>query len=257
MFGVHIRVHPMFWLVTVIMGWQLAKNGFHLLLIWVACVFVSILIHEFGHIAMGQFFGSRGHIVLHGFGGLAIGSNRLYRRSQRIAVCFAGPAAGFLAIGVLFLILWAMDPAVFPIYVNLTVLQLGLPTDFLMHINVLEPTHIPSPIFLFTVGELIFINVVWGLVNLLPVWPLDGGQISRDIWEGISDNGTYHSFGMSMVVAALLAIEGFAAEWRRDFLPIKIGSAYTGILFAILAFQSFQLMQYAAAERHWMDDHRE
>ena len=75
MFGVPVRVHPRFWLVSVIMGWNTVHEGFQYLLIWVACSFASILIHEFGHVAMGQIFGSRGHIVLYGFGGLAIGSN--------------------------------------------------------------------------------------------------------------------------------------------------------------------------------------
>ena len=34
-------------------------------------------IHELGHVFMGRLFGTDSHIVLHGFGGLAIGSNNL------------------------------------------------------------------------------------------------------------------------------------------------------------------------------------
>src|SRR5207302_5403914 len=60
------------------------------LLIWIACTFVSILIHELGHVFMGRLFGSHGHIVLYSFGGLAIGSSALRSRWQRIAVYFAG-----------------------------------------------------------------------------------------------------------------------------------------------------------------------
>ena len=90
-------------------------------------MFVSILIHEFGHVWMGQAFGSRGHIVLYGFGGLAIGSNRLDSRWQRIAVSFAGPLAGFAFLGILFAVLWLHDPDGFRLYALMAWLDLGLP----------------------------------------------------------------------------------------------------------------------------------
>ena len=66
------------------------------LVLWIICVFVSILIHEMGHVLMGRLFGAEGHIVLYSFGGLAIGSKRLADRWQRIAVSFAGPLAQFI-----------------------------------------------------------------------------------------------------------------------------------------------------------------
>src|SRR5438045_291862 len=106
MFGIPVRVHPMFWLVSVIMGANAFSQGVQYLLLWVGCMFISILIHELGHVLMGQAFGAYGHIVLDGFGGLAVGSNQLDVRWQRIAVCFAGPLAGFLFLGGLFLVLW-------------------------------------------------------------------------------------------------------------------------------------------------------
>src|SRR5436190_12605786 len=80
MFGIPIRVHPMFWLFSVILGWGAMNLGFSYLLSWVACVFISVLIHELGHVLMGRWFGTEGHIVLYSFGGLAIGSsNQRYR----------------------------------------------------------------------------------------------------------------------------------------------------------------------------------
>ena len=53
LFGVPVRVHPFFWLTTVLMGLN-PKGGTPPaeLLIWVAVVFVSILVHEFGHVAL-------------------------------------------------------------------------------------------------------------------------------------------------------------------------------------------------------------
>ena len=84
--GVPVRIHPWFWLMSAILGWDLVKtgpDGFLLLVLWIACVFVSILVHEFGHIFMGVVFGSRGHVVLYGMGGLAIGSADVRNRWGR------------------------------------------------------------------------------------------------------------------------------------------------------------------------------
>lgn len=253
--GTPVRVHPMFWLVSVIMGASAGDRGLHFLLIWVICVFVSILVHELGHVWMGQAFGSHGHIVLYGFGGLAIGSNRLHRRWQRIAVCFAGPLAGFVFLGLLFVVLWFADPDAFPLYVLMAELDLGLPLNTFGALGrVLREQ--PNPVVFALVSDLIFINLLWGLVNLLPVWPLDGGQISRDVCEGLSPGpGLVHSLGISMAVAGLLAVHSILATTGRQLLPLSFGDLYTAILFGILALQSFQLLQQAQAQRHWMDDH--
>lgn len=253
MFGIDVRVHPMFWLVSVIMGAGALKLGMSYLAAWVGCVFISILIHELGHVWMGQAFGAHGHIVLYGFGGLAIGSNQLYHRWQRIAVSFAGPLAGFVFVALLLAFLAIWDSGGFPYYLLLVQLNLGLPIG--------EPAvetlpRITSPLVLSIVGDLIFINLIWGLLNLLPIWPLDGGQISRDAWTGVApDVGLSRSLGLSMLVAGILAIHSFMAVIGRPLLPLPIGGGYTALLFAMLAFQSYQLLQQARAQERWRDEH--
>jgi Zn-dependent protease len=251
MFGIPVRVHPMFWLVTVLMGASLFRQGVQYVLVWVACVFVSILIHEMGHVLMGMAFGARGNIVLYGFGGLAVGSNNLERRGERIAVCFAGPLAGFVFLGLIMLVLWIVDAEAFPLYVLVVRMQLGLPPD-----NVQVGETIPHPLLIAAIGDLIFINLMWGLVNLLPIWPLDGGQISRELWLTSSpEQGLTRSLGLSMVVAALFAINSVLVMIGRPLLPWHIGSWYSALLFASLALQSYQLMQRAHAEQRWRDSH--
>ena len=32
------------------------------------------------------------------------------------------------------------------------------------------------------IWDLLQVNILWGLVNLLPVYPLDGGQIARELF---------------------------------------------------------------------------
>jgi membrane-associated protease RseP (regulator of RpoE activity) len=255
MLGTQVRVHPMFWLVSVIMGANTLHMGIQYLLVWVGCVFVSILVHELGHVWMGQAFGSHGHIVLYSFGGLAIGSNQLESRWQRIAVCFAGPLAGFVFLGIIFGILWITDPDGFPFYLMMVQMDLGLPPGEAFHLALPKISH---PLVLETISNLIFINLFWGLMNLLPIWPLDGGQISRDAWQGVSpEAGLTRSLGLSMLVAGLLAIHCFLVLIGKQLLPfpLPIGSVYTAILFAVLALQSYQLLQQAHAQERWCDEH--
>jgi stage IV sporulation protein FB len=246
MFGIPVRVHPMFWLVTLIMGWNAIEHGLPYLLIWIGCVFVSILVHELGHVCMGLIFGAHGHIVLYSFGGLAIGSSHLHHRGRRIAVFFAGPLAGFLLLGTLFLLLWIRDPEVFPAFFNMARWDLGL-APLPLGDNVWEEFDSINPLQVEVIHQLIYINLLWGLVNLLPVWPLDGGQISRDVCEGLSrERGLTVSLGISLVMAGLVAVY---------FLATMKQSAYGAIMFALLALYSFQLLQQAHSQRRWTDDH--
>ena len=66
-------------------------------MLWIACVFLSILLHEFGHVWAGRGFGSDASIVLYSFGGLAVGASDQRLRWQRIIVYLAGPGIQFAA----------------------------------------------------------------------------------------------------------------------------------------------------------------
>ena len=84
------------------------------------------------------------------------------------------------------------------------------------------------------VWDLLFVNFVWGLMNLLPVYPLDGGQISREIFvERDAGRGIVRSLWLSFIVAALVAVYALFA-WNRIFVPI---------MFGLLAFGSYQMLQ--------------
>jgi Zn-dependent protease len=236
LFGFPVRIHPWFWLASVILGANLLDNN-HLeyFLIWVAVVFVSILVHELGHALAFRFFHTRSHIVLHAFGGLAIPWSALHGRGRRILVSLAGPGAGFLLFGILFgsnyYFAWA--------------------------------NNFEKPLLIYLYESLIYVNFYWGLVNLLPVWPLDGGQVCGEICSHFSPrNGQQISIQISIVVAGVLCLYSLACvihnpqidEWLSElpswFLP---GSLWTAILFGVLAAQSYQLLQNV----RWNDSHWE
>lgn len=219
LFGVDVRVHPWFWLVSVFLGWDELRSGFEYLLLWVVCVFVSILIHELGHVLVGWFFGSKGHIVLHGFGGLAIGSSNLRSRWKRILVYFAGPGAQFLLLGLLWGLLW-----------NLA--QRGIS----LHLK---------PIAWHVLASLVYINFYWPLLNLLPIWPLDGGKISREVLDGLMPGmGLRASLGISLLVAGVLAVGFLAAANGHPLLPyVTHGDYFLVFFFGLFAFNNFQELQ--------------
>jgi Zn-dependent protease len=254
MFGIPIRVHPMFWLVSVIMGWSAMREGFAYLLLWVACVFVSILIHEMGHVLAYRAFGAEGNIVLYSFGGLAISYQPLRSRWQRIAVSFAGPWAGFVFLGLVIWLTSIVAPDVFAFLV------LKIKTWLSMEItreDRLAARPESSPYVFEAVWDLFQINLFWGLLNLLPIWPLDGGKISRELFEAfVPDNGTRIALGVSGVVAGLLALNTLMAMSGRAFLPFfDRGDFYLVLLFGLLAVGSFQAMQQMPTSRPWREDY--
>jgi Zn-dependent protease len=234
MFGTPVRVHPMFWLVSIILGFDaIIHKGVGFLLAWVGCVFVSILIHEFGHIWMGRLFGSHGHIVLFSFGGLAIGSNRLERRWQRILVLLAGPGIQLLLWVVL---LW---------------------TSVWILVAVARVTPAWREVVAFILAMLLQINLFWPVLNLLPIWPLDGGQITREVCQALMPTrGTAFSLGISLVVSGLLAVHILMASRGRPLLPyVPAFSMLTALFFAMFCVSSFTALQAEnERRRHWDQD---
>lgn len=215
LFGIPVRISPWFWLMTALLGWNALDDGFVFLAIWVWCVLVSILVHELGHVFMGQLFGTDGHIVLYGLGGLAIDSNNLPNRWKRIAVSFAGPLAGFALFGLVWLGLY-----------------LAAGRELLPPIKA-------------AVGDLLRINLFWGILNLAPIFPLDGGQISRDFLGWLTPRrGAYFAYGISFVCAALLAVNALLAANGRHLIPLAPGGLYAALLFGSLAWSSFQALQH-------------
>jgi len=246
MFGIDVRVHPMFWLVTTILGWdwyragETGAEGVGFVALWVLCVFVSILVHELGHVVAGNIFGSRGHIVLFGFGGLAIGSSDLRSRWQRVVVYLAGPGAQFLLLGVIWLLVYRLE-------------LLGGPREQVIRLVERDPA-------MFAVWMLWAINLFWPILNLLPIWPLDGGQVSRELCEAAAPrNGRRYSLVLSMLTAGVLAAHILMSQrgpglipWLNDYFRTGPLTAFFFILFAVQSYQALQ--EESHRRRNWDDD---
>jgi Zn-dependent protease len=261
LFGIPVRVHPMFWVLSAVLGWgggpdEGGSTFLAGLLVWVAVCFVSILIHEMGHVFMGRAFGGDGHIVLYSFGGLAIGIT-VPRWWQRVLVSFAGPLAQFVLLGVTLAVAWQfIIPEVFR---PLLTLDWHLPGKFIASIVNSDHHELVQDFFI----DMIEINLFWPVLNLLPIWPLDGGQISREVFTRfMGERGVRVALGLSMVVAGLLAINALCAMPRvlgKPLIPY-VGVLFAGGLFMVLFFglfalQSFQALQALETQRRWREDH--
>lgn len=241
-FGFPVRVHPYFWLVTLFMG----AGGFGSsqgvdpmdVFVWVGVVFVSILVHELGHATMQRFYGGQPWITLYAFGGLASCSDGPRSAGRRILILLAGPGAGFVLAAV---IIAALKLSGHQFGIS-TISQLDSSPIALNNpagLTLLGPVvayfeGFRSPMVNEAIRQLLYVNIIWGLVNLLPVFPLDGGQISRELFNWYNPRfGTTQALQLSAGTAVLIA--AYALLNQRF---------YIALMFGYLAYSNFQMLQF-------------
>ena len=89
----------------------------------------------------------------------------------------------------------------------------------------------------FAIRQLIYINLFWGLVNLMPVFPLDGGKICFELCNGRgSYSGQSRAYQIGMMAAGLMALY-FASPPQSNFLAAR--------MFGSLAYQNYQFYNQA------------
>jgi len=186
--GIDLYVHPTFLLVLL---WARLSEGVGIPL--VLSVFGCVLLHELGHALMARRFGiGTEDITLYPIGGVA----RLQRIPRapgaELLITLAGPAVNF-ALAFLFAILGSLDSA----------------------------AGATSSLGVF-VQQLMVINLVLGLFNLVPAFPMDGGRIFR----------------------ALLS--GWLGRARATIIAARVGRTLA-VLFAIYSLRAFNLFQVALA----------
>ncbi len=211
--GIPVRITPWFWLGSAVLGWSFADgwakasqgrlNVGTALLIWIGVVLVSIIAHEFGHAFAFRFYGIHSHVVLYHFGGIAVPDGSLdFSRQvrlgsvQQIVVSAAGPAAsmllGFIFVAIAYTRSYGMHN----------------PLPFIHPLDFLEDgARVLSVVMQATMSAILFVNIGWALMNLLPVYPLDGGQISRAMFTlGNPREGIRYSLILSIMVSAAVAV---------------------------------------------------
>ena len=238
-FGFDVRVSAWFWLAALIISAPLNAGGIQALLAGMAAMFVSILIHELGHTFAFRRFGQSSHIVLYHFGGLAIptsrsspwGANttRIDPQAQ-IMISAAGPAAQFFSAILLIFLVNAVGYAVpmMDLVARFTPEQTG---------NVIDSIAARSFLMFYS-----YISVWWALLNLLPVFPLDGGQIARNLLYLFAHPSVAVPYSLMLSVAAAAA----AAFWG-----FSRGDHFLLIMFGLLGYSSYQQLQMYQGPGRW------
>jgi Zn-dependent protease len=211
-----VRVHPLFWLAGLLLGPRRADPP--AIMIWMAAFFVGILCHELGHALVMRAQGAFSWITLYALGGVTYSDQRRTSGAWwQILISAAGPAAGFLLAAVVIALVIASGHRV--------LYQFGAPVGLYIFA---EPFGNPR-LYAF-VNDLLFVTIAYGILNLLPVYPLDGGQIVRELFTLLfGRGGIHHSLMLSIIVAGTLAVAG-AVIWQNFFLAL---------FFAYFAYMSF------------------
>ena len=186
-----VTVRPSFLLIAALLGFFGARDPV-LIATWIAIVFVSILVHELGHALTARAYGARVEIELNGVGGLtrwSIPSDRL-GPGRRALVAAAGSAVGVLFGGIIWLVASQFGP-----YRGLT---------------------------FFVINNLVFVNVFWGLLNWLPIRPLDGGHLLLSFLEKFApERGDVIARVVFMVTAGAGLAYGLLSD--RIFIAVIAG----------------------------------
>jgi Zn-dependent protease len=225
--GIPVRVHPIFWISSLVLAWQ--GGALDVTAVRVLCIFAAILIHELGHAVVSRSFGFQPEIVLYILGGYA--TTMRYSTWKDIAVSAAGPAAGFL----LFAAVWwwgywggIIEPDS-PVW-NPRIDRLRLDDRRLLLLGE-------------AVRFTLFISLVWNAMNLVPVLPLDGGQISRELcmWAN-RRRGMEVCLLISFGSAAAIALWALWAKMNNRGV-LGLDPVFLAFMFGYLAMQSMQAYQ--------------
>lgn len=223
-FDITVRVHILFF---VFVGLRLARAwpNWQEAAAFSTMLFGIILLHEYGHCFGARAVGGRAHdILMWPLGGLAFAEAPMTPWAQFVTVA-AGPAVNLVFCVVSGLILY-IDTLQFDVRV----------------LNPLNPALWPgiySFDWRFYFG--IFFLVNWFLLcfNLLPVWPMDGGQLFRVmLWKVMGlQRASLLTGQVGVVGAVLFFIVGFVTS---NFILVLIG-----MMGASAAWNLYQAARYS------------
>jgi Zn-dependent protease len=176
--GFPVRIDVTFVLVLGFLGLS-GPITLSRLLAWVVIGAVSVLVHELGHAIAARTTGAHPVIDLYGFGGVTryVPPAPLSRLRQ-LSISLAGPMVG-VAVGL--------------------ALLYGVPQD----------ATTPGSLADYALQAAIFVNLGWGVLNLLPILPLDGGAVLAELLPGDAEVRRRRAAYVSILVAGAVAVVAF------------------------------------------------
>lgn len=201
-----VRIHGSFLITTLLLS-TVGGASFANALIWLAVVFFSVIMHELGHAVAGRLFGLEPQIDLHGMGGTTSWvRGRKLSSLQSIVVSLAGPFLG-IALGVGF-----------------------------FAFGTIRGWDSFTPLAKLALYNLVWVNGFWGALNLLPMLPLDGGNVMAVLANVLTKGNGERPARIISIVIALAAAP----------LAFKYNLIWAGALSLLFAFRNFQALRAVA-----------
>lgn len=204
--GIPIHIRWSFWLVAaIIFPFPLDVLGrsesWPFLAAWLGVVAVSVVAHELGHAVVARRFGAQVDMTLYALGGFTRwATTRPISPWRRVVIAAAGSSVGFVLGGIVYF---------------------TLQNDLVAGPRVLD----------FALESFWQVNILWGVLNWLPIRPLDGGHIFLGTMQALAGRkgeriadvvfptvtiiGGWFAFSRGYVIAALFAGFILMDEFRR------------------------------------------
>lgn len=233
-FKIPVRVEPVFWLGAFIIGggiWAREREALLTTLFAMLAIFLSILVHELGHaLTSRKLTGVLPSIQLVMLGGLARPNTHLTRQ-QSFRVTWAGPLAGLALFLTTVLGLTLLFGPASALAFTLPEILPGIRPRSVA-VAIYASLNDYSYAFL---SMILFANFWWSLLNLLPIFPLDGGQIYASLEES-----PVKIFRVGMITGIVAAM-----------IFLVLGLLIGAFLFGFLAYQNYQRLQEIKAGSHF------
>ncbi len=205
--GVPVTIHWTFLLIIGLFGLDL--GGPARIVVWIAIATAAVMLHEFGHAIVGRRAGLTPRIDLAGMGGLTSWdrhdhADRARGRGWSIAISLAGPGFGFVGG---FLVLLMTDTTCCWVSTSGT-------------------------LFEFALSVWVFACFAWGVLNLMPIMPLDGGQALRELLPG----SPVERYQRAAIIG--VAVAGLGAAWA-----LVNNQTYLALLSGYFAYTNFTIFQ--------------
>jgi Zn-dependent protease len=158
--GIPVGVHVTFLLIVIFGPRDSAISAS----LWVGAAFIAIMLHEFGHALFARRFGAQGvSVTLYGLGGLtSYTDEKGMGHGRSFIVSAAGSAVGIVA--------------------GLTLIGLG-------RLGLFDTWPLEAVDFL---DYFVWVALIWGVLNWVPIVPLDGGHMVEHLIAIFSEDRAPH-----------------------------------------------------------------
>tara|TARA_Y100000310_G_scaffold319435_1_gene374700 strand:- start:243 stop:1406 length:1164 start_codon:yes stop_codon:yes gene_type:complete len=235
LFGIGVRVHISWWFIFVLLSWSLSTSYFPIFypglshiqywiigLVSAFLLFFSVLLHEFSHSLVAKHNNIKVEsITLFFFGGVSGITREDISPKKEFAMALAGPLFSFVLAAAFF-------------------------TTYFFTKNL-------SGIYINAISFYLFqLNLILGIFNLVPAYPLDGGRMFRAILHHYM-----HDLRKATKIAALggktfawfLAILGIMQIWSKNYGGLWL--VFLGIFLHFIAGLSYEQVVFRHVLGQW------